>query len=241
VTSEFENYFGETKEQIRKRIMQSMDGWAPSTGSEASDKQKTISDYSEEVAEAGGEEGGPAIKETKDNSNAAVPEEEIQEKSIPWKIIEGEIVQPSAAPVLPSKGKVSVEKRFNAPKGKKGAKPSLEKPSDSQTEKPESKTQAKTRFSESDEISAQIEEALEDDIRMPFEKPVEKEERAKRHALKPIKRENPVKVRVKKEASQKEDKQEKVQAKKQSSPVNKVVAKQDLSGLKELDLSDLKK
>jgi len=43
VTSELENYFGETKEQIRKRIFQALDEKAP-----ALDKQKTINEYSDE-------------------------------------------------------------------------------------------------------------------------------------------------------------------------------------------------
>ncbi len=44
-TGELENYFGETKEQIRKRISQAMDGWEPSKIQENGEKQTTIDEY----------------------------------------------------------------------------------------------------------------------------------------------------------------------------------------------------
>lgn len=166
VTSEFESYFGETKEQIRKRIMEAID-----MPGEPVEKQKTIADYSPGQGEASVQQEG-------------------KNEFLETKFLESPKYLPESA----------------------------------------------ARFSETDEIKSQIEEALEDDINLSAGtgKKVVGQPR-----LKPIKREKPVRIKIRRE---KTEKTEEPEAKNTGQkPVNKTAAKQDLSGVKELTVDDLKK
>ncbi|HLD42057.1 MAG TPA: SMC-Scp complex subunit ScpB [archaeon] len=186
VTSELENYFGETKEQIRKRIFQALDEKAP-----ALDKQKTINEYSDEP------------EQEKDNAKEEVVEESRPENNI-------------------------VNKKFIL---------------EAQVKK---------------ELNKHLENVLEDDIDVKedtlddefgSEPPITGRKRSedrflvgkksKQKGLKPIRRENPVKVKLPKEQKTEEIK---VETKKEEENADKKIRKAaGLAGIKELTLDDLKK
>ena len=82
VTAGLENYFGETKEQIKKRIHLAMEGWEPKSGSidtnDSSEKQTTIDEYPKDSSS----KSAPDIEKKADKKKKAVSNESEIKKEI---------------------------------------------------------------------------------------------------------------------------------------------------------------
>ncbi len=191
VTTEFENYFGETKELIKKRLVEAMESM------DIAEPAKTAEPAGETETEE------PAIKASMDYLESA--------SLLTQGTASESIGQKTAKP--PPAGRSIFKKKT----GQK---------------KPE-QLEAKLRLLD----------LTEDDEALPFlskrKATVPKETKNLEKNLKPIKRERPIKIKIKREASG--SKREPQEKKTESKPINKVVAKQDLSGVKELTVDDLKK
>ncbi len=179
IASEFENYFGDTKEEIKKRLVEAMENFdiADSKPEPENENQKTLEEYADTQVDIPFSflDKQATFLKNKNNKNE---KQEITEDD-------------EALPFSFLKKNIHYKK---------------------ETKKQEAMT-------------TEDDEALE--------------EPQKSKNLKPIKREKPVKIKIK---YPKEDKKIKTEEKPaETKPINKVAAKQDLSGIKELTVDDLKK
>lgn len=208
ITSEFENYFGDTKESVKKRLVEAMENLdlAGLNPAEENEKQKTLEEFGEKPKEAERE----ILFSFLDNQSVPFKNKIPKEKTS--KLQE----TPEDLPFSFLDKKISQTSRIRIKKAEDAKAPAF-------SLKNKNKIPKETRNEE--KILTEDDEALED---------------PKPKNLKPIKREKPVKIKIKK--SGKENGPGKAGEKRpDSKPINKIVAKQDLSGVKELTVEDLKK